>query len=62
MARAVKAMIGLVECASLFLFPDRGGSLEPVHLRHLHVHQNQIETLFLPCRERLEPDSLIYWR
>ena len=23
--------------------PDRGGRLEPVHLRHLHVHQHRVE-------------------
>ena len=26
---------------------------EPVHFRHLHIHQDQVEGLFLPCRQRL---------
>ena len=36
-----------------FLFSNQGRGLEPIHFRHLHIHQDQVEGLFLPCRQRL---------
>ena len=31
---------------------DQAGRLEPAHLRHLHVHQHDVEVLSLERRER----------
>jgi hypothetical protein len=35
--------------------PDRRGRLEPVHLRHLAVHEDRVEGLLLEGDERLAP-------
>ena len=45
MAWAVMAMIGVWTPVACLAGADRGGRLEPVHLRHLHVHQDGVERL-----------------
>lgn len=35
---------GLMPVRGAFKPANRGGGFEPVHLRHLNVHQNQIES------------------
>ena len=49
-----------------FLLPDRGGGGEAVHLRHLTIHQNQVEPfprddqgLLCCCQRRLRGCHLI---
>jgi hypothetical protein len=41
--------------ADHFLFSNQGGRLPSVHFRHLHIHQPQIEILFLERGQSLEP-------
>ena len=45
MAWAVMAMIGMCRPVACSLFANGGSCLEAVHLRHLHVHQHQVERL-----------------
>ena len=42
-----------VAAAFLLARPDRRGGLESTHLRHLNVHQHQIERLARQCIEGL---------
>ena len=48
MAWAVMAMIGMWPPVACLAGADRGGRLEAVHLRHLHVHQHDVERLPRP--------------
>ena len=40
------ATIGNMPAGRSLSFPNRGGRLEAAHLRHLHVHENDVEGLF----------------
>jgi hypothetical protein len=42
-------------CFACFQRTYAPGGLEPIHLRHLHVHHDQIEGRRLHCREGLIP-------
>ena len=56
-ACAVMATIGNMSAGRSLSFPNRGGRLEATHLRHLHVHENDVEGLFSRLVERLRGRS-----
>ncbi len=42
------AMMGMRPPRSLLFLPDQSSRLIPIHFRHLHVHQDQIDLPFEP--------------
>ncbi len=53
-ACAVMAMTG--KCSSVFRsLSDSGSGFEPIHVRHLDIHQHEIELLLFQRCQRLAP-------
>jgi len=52
-ACAVTPTMGRLRSGPGFDFADGGGGGEPVHLRHLHVHEDDVEAPGLRPRQRL---------